>query len=77
MEVNTMITTHAGIKERIAEALLEDPRTRDYGIEVIDDRGVVTLGGNVASEEVRQAAEMIVRQLPGVISVINTLRIRS
>jgi osmotically-inducible protein OsmY len=77
MEVNTMITTQAGVKERISGALLEDPRTRDSAIEVIDDRGIVTLGGSVASQEVRQAAAVIARQQPGVISVINTLHIRS
>jgi osmotically-inducible protein OsmY len=66
-----------GTKERIAEALLNDPLTRDHAIEVIDDRGIVTLGGSVPSEEARHAAEIIARSQQGVINVINTLRIRA
>jgi osmotically-inducible protein OsmY len=59
----------------IANALLEDPRTGDAIIDVANDRGIVTLTGTVASEEIRQAAEEIARDNRGVITVVNELKV--
>lgn len=58
------------------KTILDDPRTKEHGIEVLDDNGVITLKGNVPSRDVHKAAEKIVKDIPGVISVINSLEIR-
>ena len=65
----------SSIRERVTEALVDDPRTADAAIEVIDDQGVVTLDGVVASNEVRKAAEQVARQQESVINVINDLEV--
>jgi osmotically-inducible protein OsmY len=49
----------------VSRALVEDPRTRDGIVEVIDEHGVITLLGTVPTA----AAQ------PGVISVTNSLRV--
>jgi hypothetical protein len=56
-------------------ALLSDPRTELETIEVIDDRGVVTLKGTVGDPEVRHAAEEIAAGQSGVLSVTNALEV--
>lgn len=61
--------------QRVANALMEDPRTEDAIIEVTNDRGVITLTGSVNSDEVRKAAEEIARQQEGVITVVDELKI--
>jgi len=58
------------------KAILDDPRTKEHGIEVLDDNGVITLRGNVPSRDVQKAAEKIVKDVSGVISVINSLDIQ-
>lgn len=63
------------LASRVAMALFEDSRTSDAVIEVIDERGVVTLDGEVDSEETREAAEEIARSQTGVTSVVNLLRV--
>ncbi len=61
--------------ERVTEALLRDPRTRNSVIEVANDRGIVTLKGSVEKEAISQAAEEITREQEGVITVINEIKI--
>lgn len=61
--------------QRVANALLEDPRTEEAIIDVANDRGIITLTGTVDSEETRQAAEKIARDAQGVISVVNELKV--
>jgi osmotically-inducible protein OsmY len=58
---------------QVESALLQDRLTQDYGIEVLDSNGVVTLRGVVPSREVRDRAEAIVRTVVGVTNVINEL----
>ncbi len=58
---------------QIESALLQDRLTQDYGIEVLDSNGVVTLRGVVPSREVRDKVEVIVRKIEGVTNVINEL----
>lgn len=60
---------------QVAMALFEDPRTSDAVIEVIDERGMITLDGEVNSAETREAAEEIARDVTGVTSVVNLLRL--
>jgi osmotically-inducible protein OsmY len=58
---------------QVESALLQDRLTQDYGIEVLDSNGVVTLRGVVPSREVRDRAEAVVRTVDGVTNVINEL----
>lgn len=61
--------------ETISRALVEDPRTQDVSIEVAYQNGIVTLSGPVRSLEISQWAEEIAREQPGVIIVINEIRV--
>jgi len=61
------------LETRICTALAADPRTKQAVIEVIADRGVVTLQGQVENAEARAAAAEIARQQPGVTVVHNEL----
>jgi len=61
------------IETRIGTALATDPQTKQALIEVIVDRGVVTLQGQVEKAEAREAAAEIARQQPGVTVVHNEL----
>lgn len=59
----------------IERALLADPRTEFAAIDVIEDRGVITLEGTVDSRPAREAAEEIAAGYAGVLSVTNNLRV--
>jgi len=63
----------ASLETRICTALAADPRTKQAVIEVIADRGAVTLQGQVEKAEAREAAAEIARQQPGVTVVHNEL----
>jgi osmotically-inducible protein OsmY len=54
---------------------MADPRTEPAAIEVISMRGIVTLTGEVANWPIREAAETVASQQPGVIKVINDLKV--
>jgi osmotically-inducible protein OsmY len=71
-----VVTSISGLSSTIMQALQEDDRTRGAIIDVTASGGVVTLSGDVASEAIRMAAEEIARQQPGVVQVINELRVR-
>ena len=58
---------------QVESALLQDTLTQDYGIEVLDTNGVITLRGRVPNPKVREQAEAIARQVAGVTTVINEL----
>lgn len=63
--------------DRVVQALMSDPRTKDVTIDVIDEHGIVTLRGTVDREHIRQAAEEIARKQEGVITVINEIKIKA
>jgi len=65
------------LETRICTALAADPRTKQAVIEVIADRGVVTLQGQAEKAEAREAAAEIARQQPGVTVVHNELALDS
>ena len=73
-----MVAPISDISSQVSNDLHEDPRTKSFGhqIEVIADRGIVTLSGTVPNEGARQAAVEIARRAPGVISVHNELKIK-
>jgi osmotically-inducible protein OsmY len=58
---------------QVESALLQDDLTQDYGIEVLDSNGVITLRGMVPNRKVRERAEEVTRGVAGVTSVINEL----
>ena len=57
-------------------AILDDPRTKQHGIEVLENEDVITLKGTVPSRKVRKIAESVVRGLDGVIKVENKLEVK-
>jgi osmotically-inducible protein OsmY len=65
----------AAVRDRVAEALGEHPETSDAVIEVIAERGIVTLEGTVDSVEARTVAARVAAAQPDVISVTNSLRV--
>ena len=76
VDVENALTTDTEVVARVTTALLEDPRTARYAIDVASEHGVVTLSGVVPSEEVKRAAEEIARRQKGVITVINAIEVR-
>jgi osmotically-inducible protein OsmY len=58
---------------QVESALLQDRLTQDYGIEVLDSNGVITLRGMVPNRKVREQAEAVAREVAGVTTVINEL----
>ena len=58
---------------QVESALLQDRLTQDYGIEVLDSNGVITLRGMVPNHQVREQAEAVAREVAGVTDVINEL----
>jgi len=59
------------------KAILDDERTREYGIEVLDENGVITLDGQVPSREMKETAESIVEEALDIQSVINRLDVKT
>ena len=49
------------LEDQIMEALRNDPRTEDAEIDIVHDRGTLTLRGMVDKVYVRDAAEEIAR----------------
>ncbi len=75
IDVENALTPDTAVMARVMAALMEDPRTGRYSIEVASEHGVVTLSGVVPSEEVKRVAEEITKQQPGVVAVINELEV--
>ncbi|RPI95169.1 MAG: BON domain-containing protein [Chloroflexi bacterium] len=61
------------LQGQIQAAFLNDRDMQDYGIEVLDNNGIITLRGTVPSHAARDRAEALVREMDGVMSVINEL----
>jgi hyperosmotically inducible protein len=70
-----MVTPLTSLTDRVMEALMNDPRTRNEPIEVATTQNMITLTGTVKSAEVREAAEEIARRQEGVATVINELKV--
>lgn len=69
------LRTDTGIAARVRAALADDHRTDLADINVVSERGIVTLSGKVDTAAVRQAAEEVAEAQKGVIDVINDLPI--
>ena len=63
------------LNDRLLKALAASPQTKEAAIEVINENGLITLVGEVDSRETRQAVEQTIANEPGVISVINNLKV--
>ena len=70
-----MDTPVSNLIKHISEALYQDKRTQKAVIEVGCNQGIVVLSGHVKSAAVIQAAEEIARSQPGVLSVVNELKV--
>ncbi|MEW5987636.1 MAG: BON domain-containing protein [Chloroflexota bacterium] len=71
-----LLGPEAAVAARITAALAADPRTRSGVVDVISDRGIVTLTGQVDSLTTRKIVEAITAVQPGVITVINNLKVQ-
>lgn len=65
------------LREKVQDALIDDPRTREASIEILNNNGVITLGGIVPEAEISDAAESITKNISGVISVVNEIQVRA
>lgn len=65
------------LQERVQKALTNDPRTQDAAIEVLNENGVITLGGTVARSKTSEAAESIANDIDGVVSVVNEIQVEN
>jgi osmotically-inducible protein OsmY len=74
--VRNELYANTTLAARVSAALAEDPRTALTPIDVSSSDGTVTLIGQVASGEEREAAEQIARAVPGVVMVINALEVQ-
>jgi osmotically-inducible protein OsmY len=75
IEVDNELDMDVAIQTRVIHTLLSDPRTIVSIVRVTAEQGVVTLEGNVDGTEIRDVAEEIVAQQPGVVSVVNALEV--
>ncbi len=73
--VRNALTSDTELMAHVMTRLAQDERTALLSIDVAVDRGIVTLRGEVPSEEHRKAAEAIARAVPGVVTVINELNV--
>lgn len=65
------------ITTRVKTALIGDPRTKAYQVEVKTNAGIVELGGFVETAEARKVAEQLATAVDGVKSVRNSLQLRN
>lgn len=72
-----MNQTMDDLSTRIQNALVNDPRTKEYGVEVFDNNGVITLTGTAPSIDARDAIEAVVRDIEGVTSVVNEIDVNA
>lgn len=73
-----MITkTTTQLKDEIETMLRRDSRTRDFPIEVFDNNGIFIIQGEVPSETMSRYVEDIVRDVDGVVSVLNELYVKA
>jgi uncharacterized protein YrrD len=71
-----LLDENLAIADEVHTALAQDPRTASSVIEVVYERGVITLTGEVESELAHTAAEEIAHRHEGVVSVVNALEVR-
>lgn len=65
----------AEITAKVKAALIADSRTKAYQIDVTTYKGIVSLGGFVASANEKDAAESVAKNVNGVVKVENGLQV--
>jgi osmotically-inducible protein OsmY len=65
------------LKRAAQKALLENPHTKEHGIEVLTRNNIITIKGVVPSAYIKDTAEVILRDLEDVEGVINELRVKT
>ncbi|HSM55449.1 MAG TPA: BON domain-containing protein [Candidatus Sulfomarinibacteraceae bacterium] len=73
-EGERIVAAELPLQRQVEAALADDPRTSDVVLDVIEERGVITLRGEVGDPQTRDAVQQVVAQVPGVLSVVNQLR---
>jgi osmotically-inducible protein OsmY len=68
-----MNQTISDLRNQVQAAFLEDDLLQDFGIEILDSNGVITLRGAIPNHDARDRAEAVARDVPGVINVINEI----
>ncbi len=76
VSVENLVSTDTSIVSHVTAALSRDHRTDVAIVGVLNERGVVTLKGQVDDPNTREAAEEIARRQPGVLDVINELEVK-
>lgn len=71
-----MEKTLTDLRLKAQKAILDEPRTKEYAIEALEENGIITLKGNVPSSEVGEIAKTIVEDVPGVTGVINAMEVK-
>jgi osmotically-inducible protein OsmY len=68
-----MNQTISDLRTQVQTAFLQDDLLQDFGIEILDSNGVITLRGVVPTREASERAEALARTVDGVTSVINEI----
>lgn len=63
--------------QQVHDALMNDRRTHDENIDVINENGIITLRGMVRDRATKEAAQQITQSQTGVLTVVNELDTRS
>ena len=63
------------LKKRVEENLDRDNDLSKFPIDVVDENGVITLAGEVPTQELARSADRIAHETEGVISVISNILI--
>ncbi len=61
------------LPDQVQAVVSKDEEMQDSDIEVLDDNGIITLRGTVPTRAARDKAEALVRDMDGVVDVINEL----
>ena len=61
------------LQEIVELTLVQDDSLADYQIDATNNNGIITLTGEVPSEQLAQAAETLIRGLAGVVTVMNEI----
>lgn len=74
-EVRNELILDPELKMRVAEAVEDDPRTRNCTVVILSHLGKVRLEGEAPDLPTREAAGTIAAEVPGVRKVVNMLRV--
>jgi len=70
-------TTDTGVTAKVKSKMAEDPAVKAYQIEVVTNGHVVTLTGNIDSQEAKDRALELARNTEGVTSVVDMIAVKT